>query len=69
MSGLQNIDLDLDIFYKKDNLPKISVGDKIKVVIYLELPKEIGDKEKKEKEREAAKKEQEEREAAKKEQE
>jgi large subunit ribosomal protein L19 len=51
MSGLQNIDLDLDIFYKKDNLPKISVGDKIKVVIYLELPKEIGEKEKKEKER------------------
>lgn len=49
MSGLQNIDLDLDIFYKKDNLPKISVGDKIKVVIYLELPKEIGDKEKKKK--------------------
>ena len=49
MSGLQNIDLDLDIFYKKDNLPKISVGDKIKVVIYLELPKEIGEKEKKEK--------------------
>jgi large subunit ribosomal protein L19 len=47
MSGLQNIDLDLDIFYKKDNLPKISVGDKIKVVIYLELPKEIGEKEKK----------------------
>ena len=51
MSALQNINLDLDIFYKKPDLPKISLGDKVKVVIYLELPKEQGEGEKKEKER------------------
>ena len=50
MSALQNISLDLDIFYKKPNLPKISLGDKVKVTIYLELPKESEDG-KKEKER------------------
>jgi len=51
MSALKNIDLDLNIFYKKDDLPLISLGDKVRVVIYLELPKEIGEGEKKEKER------------------
>jgi large subunit ribosomal protein L19 len=51
MSSLQNISLDLDIFYKNKNIPKISLGDKVKVVIYLELPKEVGEGEKKEKER------------------
>jgi len=51
MSALQNINLDLDIFYKNPELPKISLGDKVKVVIYLELPKEQGEGEKKEKER------------------
>lgn len=51
MSALQNINLDLDIFYKNPDLPKISLGDKVKVVIYLELPKEQGEGEKKEKER------------------
>tara|TARA_B110001452_G_scaffold52042_1_gene39648 strand:+ start:13300 stop:13686 length:387 start_codon:yes stop_codon:yes gene_type:complete len=51
MSALQNNDLNLDIFYKKDNLPTISLGDKLKIVIYLELPKEVGEGEKKEKER------------------
>ena len=49
MSPLQNIPLDLDIFYKNQNIPKISLGDKVKVVIYLELPKEVGENEKKEK--------------------
>jgi len=48
---LQNIALDLDVFYKKSNIPNISLGDKVKVVIYLELPKEIAEGEKKEKER------------------
>ena len=43
MSVLQNIDLDLDVFYKKPDLPKISLGDKVKVTIYLELPKEVGE--------------------------
>ena len=51
MSALQNIDLDLDIFYKKPDLPKISLGDKVKVTIYLELPKEVDEGEKKGKER------------------
>ena len=39
------------IFYKKQNLPNLSVGDTIRVTIYLELPKEVGPDEKKEKER------------------
>ena len=51
MSTLQSISPNLDIFYKKPNIPKLSLGDKIKVVIYLELPKEVGEGEKKEKER------------------
>jgi len=51
MSALQNIDLDLDIFYKKPNIPEISLGDKVKIVIYLELPKETAEGEKKGKER------------------
>jgi large subunit ribosomal protein L19 len=51
MSALQNINLDLDIFYKNPDLPKISLGDKVKVVIYLELPKEQEEGGKKEKER------------------
>ena len=40
MSVLQNSSIDLDVFYKKENLPKISLGAKVKVTIYLELPKE-----------------------------
>jgi len=40
MSVLKNSSIDLDVFYKKDNLPQISLGDKVKVTIYLELPKE-----------------------------
>jgi large subunit ribosomal protein L19 len=51
MSALKNNSLNLDVFYKNENLPKVSLGDKVKVVIYLELPKEVGEGEKKEKER------------------
>ena len=51
MSALKNIPLDLDIFYKNLNLPKIALGDKVRVVIYLELPKEVEEGQKKEKER------------------
>ena len=51
MTVLKNNSLDLDIFYKKSDIPKISLGDKVKIVIYLELPKEVGEGEKKEKER------------------
>ena len=40
-----------EIFYKKKNLPDLYVGDKSIVTIYLELPKETTESEKKEKER------------------
>ena len=51
MTALQNTSLDLDIFYKNANIPKIDLGDKVKIVIYLELPKEVEEGGKKEKER------------------
>ena len=51
MTVLLNNPLDLEVFYKKTDLPKISLGDKVKVIIYLELPKEVGEGEKKGKER------------------
>ena len=51
MTVLQNNPLDLEVFYKKTDLPKISLGDKVKVIIYLELQKEVGEGEKKGKER------------------
>jgi ribosomal protein L19 len=51
MAALKNSELNLEIFYQKNDLPKISVGDKVRVTIYLELPKEVGEGEKKEKER------------------
>ena len=51
MTPLKNSDLDLDIFYRKTELPNIELGDKINIVIYLELPKEVGEGEKKDKER------------------
>jgi large subunit ribosomal protein L19 len=41
MSVLQNIPLELDIFHKSTNIPKISLGDKVKIIIYLELSQEI----------------------------
>lgn len=51
MSALTNIDCNLDVFYKKIDLPEISRGDKVNVIIYLELPKETEDGGKKDKER------------------
>ena len=51
MTSLKNNSLELDIFYKNPAIPKISLGDKVKVVIYLELPKEVEENEKKGKER------------------
>ena len=48
---LGNLDVDLDVFYKKENLPTLSIGDSVKVTIYLELPKKAEEGEKKEKER------------------
>ena len=41
MTALANIDLDLPIFYKKEDLPTISLGDTVKVTIFLELPKKV----------------------------
>ena len=38
-------------FYKKENLPVINPGDKVRVTIFLELPKEAKEGGKKEKER------------------
>jgi hypothetical protein len=49
MAALKNSELNLEIFYQKNDLPKISVGDKVRVTIYLELPKEVGEGEKKRK--------------------
>lgn len=51
MTALANIDLDLPIFYKKEDLPTISLGDTVKVTIFLELPKKVEEGEKKDKER------------------
>jgi len=51
MTALKNNNIELDIFYKKTDLPVIDLGDKVNVVIYLELPKEVGEGEKKDKER------------------
>ena len=51
MKVLRNIDVDLPIFYKRDDLPNLEIGDSVKVTIFLELPKKIGSDEKKEKER------------------
>lgn len=51
MTALANIDLDLPVFYKKEDLPTISLGDTVKVTIFLELPKKVEEGEKKDKER------------------
>lgn len=51
MSVVQNGNLTLPVFYKSKDLPKISIGDKVDVTIYLELPKEVGENEKAGKER------------------
>jgi len=42
---------DCDLFYKKSDLPELRIGDKTIVTIYLELPKEVSEDSKKEKER------------------
>ena len=51
MFSLQNIPIELGIFHKSSSIPKILVGDKVKIVIYLELPKETTEGGEKEKER------------------
>ena len=51
MTALKNSNLDLDVFYKKKDLPRISLGDKIKILLYLEFPKESAEGKGKTKER------------------
>ena len=51
MDTLEAIVSKNDFFYKRNDLPLISVGDTVKVVIYLELPKEAEADNKKGKER------------------
>ena len=51
MKVLGNLNVDLEAFYKKPDLPTLSLGDTVKVTIYLELPKQVEEGEKKEKER------------------
>ena len=51
MKALRNIDLDLPVFYKKENLPSLKLGDTVKVTIFLELPKKVEEGEKKDKEK------------------
>jgi len=43
--------LTLDIFYKNENIPDVRLGDTIRVVSFLELPKEVAEGEKQAKER------------------
>jgi large subunit ribosomal protein L19 len=49
MSVLGNLNINLDIFYKKPDLPEILVGDTARVTIYLELPKSLTEEKEKEK--------------------
>ena len=51
MSLLQNSSITSTAFYIKSDLPQISIGDKIKATIFLELPTDGGDSDKKGKER------------------
>mgnify|MGYP001178643910 FL=1 len=53
MKVLGNLDVNLDVFYKKQDLPTLDLGDTVKVTIYLELPKVVEGQDgvKKEKER------------------
>ena len=41
MKVLGNLDVNLDVFYKKQDLPTLALGDTVKVTIYLELPKVV----------------------------
>ena len=42
---------DSDILYRKSDLPDLCVGDTVRVMLYLELPKKSESEDKKEKER------------------
>ena len=51
MEALGNLNVNLSKIYIKPDLPNLELGDTVKVTIYLELPKEVAEGEKKEKER------------------
>jgi large subunit ribosomal protein L19 len=51
MTVVENLKLDFDLFYKKEDNPVINLGDVLKITIFLELPKQANEGEKKEKER------------------
>ena len=51
MTVLQKVPLELDIFYKNYSIPKVSLGDRVRIVVYLELDREIVNGKGKEKER------------------
>ena len=44
MDLINKITSESDVFYKKNDLPKLKVGDKVKIVNYLELPTEVEEK-------------------------
>ena len=48
---LENLFRDLDVFYKKQNIPILQIGDSVKITVYLELPKNGEESKKKKKER------------------
>jgi large subunit ribosomal protein L19 len=49
MAVLGNLNVNLDIFYRKLDVPEMAVGDTARVTIYLELPKHIENAKEKEK--------------------
>jgi large subunit ribosomal protein L19 len=51
MTVVENLKLDFYLFYKKEDNPVINLGDVLKITIFLELPKQANEGEKKEKER------------------
>ena len=51
MGALGNLNVNLSNIYKSHDVPLIELGDIVIVTIYLELPKEVANGEKKEKER------------------
>jgi large subunit ribosomal protein L19 len=48
---LEKLVINLDVFYKKQGIPILQIGDSVKVTVYLELPKNGEESKKKEKER------------------
>ena len=51
MKELGNLNVNLTNLYKKTDIPNLELGDSVIVTIYLELPKEVAEGKKKEKER------------------